>query len=315
MVDLPFTARFRLVGGARVENFKQSVDTFDPFIRDVGGSTQIVSSALDETNLFPGVNAVYALTYDQNLRVSYSQTVNRPEFREVAPFEFTDVVGGRATVGNPNLEQSLIQNVDARWEWFPAPEEVVSASFFYKYFDNPIERVVQPTAQLRTSYDNADSANNVGFEIEGRKALHEYFLVGANYTFVDSEVTIDQQAGQVQTSLVRPLAGTSKNLFNAMAEFRMNDFSTRMLWNYFGDRIIDVGSLGLPDIIQEGRSQLDVVVSKRWDTISLKVAFENLTGRRVPVYPREPGAASVQARTNGCVRGQLPSVARREEQT
>ena len=276
MIDLPLTAKFRLVGGARVESFKQTVDTFDPFIRDVGGSTQVVSSELDETNIFPGVNAVYALAYDQNVRVSYSQTVNRPEFREVAPFEFTDVVGGRATVGNPDLDQSLIQNVDARWEWFPGAEEVVSASFFYKYFDNPIERVVQPTAQLRTSYDNADSANNTGFEIEGRKLITEHFLVGANYTFVDSEVTLDQTAGQVQTSLVRPLAGTSKNLFNAMAEFRMNDFSTRMLWSFFGDRIIDVGSLGLPDIIQEGRNQIDVVVSKRWDSVSLKVAFENL---------------------------------------
>ena len=276
MLDLPLTARWRLVGGARVESYKQTVDTFDPFSRNVGGSTDIVSSALDSTNVFPAANLVYALTYDQNLRFSYSQTVNRPEFREVAPFEFTDVVGGRAVVGNPNLDQSLIQNVDARWEWFPGAEEVVSASFFFKQFDTPIERVVEPTAQLRTSFANADSARNLGLELEGRKLLHEYVLVGVNYTLVDSEVTIGRQAGQVQTSLLRPLAGTSKNLFNAMAEFRMQDFAARLLWNYFGDRISDVGSLGLPDIIEEGRSSVDVVVSQRWDALSLKVAFENL---------------------------------------
>ena len=97
-----------------------------------------------------------------------------------------------------------------------------------------------------------------------------------NYTLVDSEVTIGRQAGQVQTSLLRPLAGTSKNLFNAMAEFRMQSFAARLLWNYFGDRISDVGSLGLPDIIEEGRSSVDVVLSQRWDAFSLKVAFENL---------------------------------------
>ena len=63
------------------------------------------------------------------------------------------------------------------------------------------------------------------------KLLNEYFFVGANYTYVDSEVTLDAAAGQVQTSLVRPLAGTSENLFNALAEFRMLDygFSTRLL--------------------------------------------------------------------------------------
>ena len=276
MLDLPLTARWRLVGGARVEQYKQTVDTFDPFSRNVGGSTDIVSSALDSTNVFPAANLVYALAYDQNLRLSYSQTVNRPEFREVAPFEFTDVVGGRAVVGNPNLDQSLIQNVDARWEWFPGAEEVVSASFFFKQFDTPIERVVEPTAQLRTSFANADAARNLGLELEGRKLLHEYVLVGVNYTFVDSEVTIGRQAGQVQTSLLRPLAGTSKNLFNAMAEFRMQSFAARMLWNYFGDRISDVGSLGLPDIIEEGRSSVDVVLLHRWDAFGLKVAFENL---------------------------------------
>ena len=276
MLDLPLTARWRLVGGARVESYKQTVDTFDPFSRNVGGSTDIISSALDSTNVFPAANLVYSLTYNQNLRLSYSQTVNRPEFREVAPFEFTDVVGGRALVGNPNLDQSLIQNVDARWEWFPGAEEVVSASFFFKQFDTPIERVVEPTAQLRTSFANADSARNIGLELEGRKTLHEYFLVGVNYTFVDSEVTIGRQAGQVQTSLLRPLAGTSKNLFNAMAEFRMQSFAARLLWNYFGDRISDVGSLGLPDIIEEGRSAVDVVLSQRWDAFSLRVAFENL---------------------------------------
>ena len=276
MLDLPLTARWRLVGGARVESYKQTVDTFDPFSRNVGGSTDTISSALDTTNVFPAANLVYALAYDQNLRFSYSQTVNRPEFREVAPFEFTDVVGGRAVVGNPNLDQSLIQNVDARWEWFPGAEEVVSASFFFKQFDTPIERVVEPTAQLRTSFANADSARNLGLELEGRKLLHEYVLVGVNYTLVDSEVTIGRHAGQVQTSLLRPLAGTSKNLFNAMAEFRMQDFAARLLWNYFGDRISDVGSLGLPDIIEEGRSSVDVVLSQRWDAFGLKVAFENL---------------------------------------
>ena len=276
MLDLPLTARWRLVGGARVESYRQTVDTFDPFSRGVEGSARVISSELDSTDVFPAANLVYALDHEQNLRFSYSQTVNRPEFREVAPFEFTDVVGGRAVAGNPELDQSLIQNVDARWEWFPGAEEVVSASFFFKQFDTPIERVVQPTAQLRTSFANAEAARNVGLEFEGRKLLSEQFLVGVNYTFVDSEVTIGRQAGQVQTSQLRPLAGTSSNLFNAMAEFRMQEFAARLLWSYFGDRISDVGSLGLPDIIEEGRSSVDVVVSRRWDAFSLKVSFENL---------------------------------------
>jgi len=278
MVDLPLAASARLVTGARVEQFSQQVETLDPFAGTLDQQTgDVLTASLDETNVFPSVNFIYAATAGQNVRIGYSQTVNRPEFREVSPFEFTDVVGGRAVVGNPNLRQSLIQNFDARWEWFPGAEEVVSASFFFKRFDDPIERIVEPTAQLRTSFTNADTARNAGVELELRALVGRYFLIGANYTRVDSEVTLSPASRQVQTSLVRPLAGTSANLFNALFEVRGPGFSGRLLWNYFDDRISDVGSLGLPDIIEKGRRSLDFVFSKRWDPASLKVALSNLT--------------------------------------
>lgn len=278
MVDLPLAASARLVTGARVEQFSQQVETLDPFAGTLDQQTgDVLTASLDETNVFPSVNFIYAATAGQNVRIGYSQTVNRPEFREVSPFEFTDVVGGRAVVGNPNLRQSLIQNFDARWEWFPGAEEVVSASFFFKRFDDPIERIVEPTAQLRTSFTNADTARNAGVELELRSLVGRYFLIGANYTRVDSEVTLSPASRQVQTSLVRPLAGTSANLFNALFEVRGPGFSGRLLWNYFDDRISDVGSLGLPDIIEKGRRSLDFVFSKRWDPASLKVALSNIT--------------------------------------
>lgn len=278
MVDLPLSASARLVTGARVEQFSQQVETLDPFAGTLDQQTgDVLTASLDETNVFPSVNFVYAATAGQNVRIGYSQTVNRPEFREVSPFEFTDVVGGRAVVGNPGLRQSLIRNFDARWEWFPGAEEVVSASFFFKRFDDPIERIVEPTAQLRTSFTNADTARNAGVELELRSLVGRYFLVGANYTRVDSEVTLSPASRQVQTSLVRPLAGTSANLLNALFEVRGPGFSGRLLWNYFGDRISDVGSLGLPDIVEKGRRSLDFVFSKRWDPASLKVALSNLT--------------------------------------
>ena len=278
MVDLPLSASARLVTGARVEQFRQDVETLDPFSGTIDQQTADVQrAALDETDLFPAVNLVYAVRPDQNVRLGYSQTVNRPEFREVSPFEFTDVVGGRAIVGNPNLNQSLIQNLDLRWEWFPGAEEVLSASFFYKQFDDPIERTVEPTAQLRTSFTNADTAKNAGIELEARSLVGPYVLVGANYTYVDSEVTLSPAARQVQTSLVRPLAGTSSNLFNALFEVRGMGYSGRLLFNYFDDRISDVGSLGLPDIIEKGRHSLDFVLAKRFERASLRVAFTNLT--------------------------------------
>ncbi|MGH9162365.1 MAG: TonB-dependent receptor domain-containing protein, partial [Vicinamibacteraceae bacterium] len=276
MIDLPLSSQLRVVGGVRVERFEQTVDTFDPF--SLATQLELIRSELETTDVLPSVNLIYALTSSTNLRVGASQTVNRPEFRELAPFEFTDVVGGRSVVGNPDLQRALIRNFDVRWEWFPGAEEVLAASFFVKQFEDPIERIVQPTAQLRTSYTNAESARNVGIELEARKALTPWLVAGVNYTFVDSEIELSPAAQQVQTSLTRPLAGTSKHLFNALGEVRFAERSSlRVLYNFFGDRIVDVGSEGLPDIIQEDRGGVDVVFSHQLaGRLNLRVAGVNL---------------------------------------
>ena len=275
MTDLSLSQTARLVGGARVENFDQAVNTFDPF--DFDGNPDVIQARLENTDVFPGVNLVLAVRPDQNLRVGFSQTVNRPEFRELAPYEFTDVVGGRATVGNPSLTRALIQNVDVRWEAFPGAEEVLAASVFFKHFNDPIERIVEPTAQLRTSFTNADSARNVGLELEARRRLNDRLLVGANYTFVNSQITLAPAAAQVQTSLERPLAGQSKNLFNGILQVEGDRFTARLLYNFFGSRISDVGSLGLPDILEEGRGSLDFVLSSRFRALSIRFSADNLT--------------------------------------
>jgi outer membrane receptor protein involved in Fe transport len=125
MVDLTLSARSRLVGGARIERFDQTVITQDPF----GLFTRQVTAENNNTDIFPAVNFVQALSSTSNLRLSYSTTVNRPEFRELAEFEFTDVIGNRAVRGNPDLERALIQNVDARWETFSGGRNVLAASF------------------------------------------------------------------------------------------------------------------------------------------------------------------------------------------
>ncbi|MGE3345129.1 MAG: TonB-dependent receptor [Vicinamibacterales bacterium] len=277
MLDLSFSPKARLVAGARIENFKQTVDTFDLFGTDLFGSPEIIRGEIKETDIFPALNFVFAAKDNQNIRVSFSQTVNRPEFRELAPFEFTDIVGGRAVVGNPNLERSLIRNVDLRWEWFGDAEEVISASAFLKQFDQPIERVVEATSQLRTSFDNAKSARNVGLELEARKRLSEYVLVGANYTFVDSSIELNTSQTNTLTSLERPLAGTSKHIFNGLFEARLPIVTARVLYNTFSDRIADVGSFGLPDIVEEGRATLDVALSKTVGRLRLRFSAENLT--------------------------------------
>jgi outer membrane receptor protein involved in Fe transport len=273
MIDIALGTRSRLVAGARVERFDQTVNTFDPF----GLFVSTITSENKNTDVFPAVNFVQALTSSSNLRLSYSATVNRPEFRELAPFEFTDVVGNRAVKGNENLDRALIQNIDARWEVFPGARNVVAASAFYKYFDQPIERVVISGAQPIVTFQNADKARNFGIELEAAHALGENLFFSANYTFVDSEITLNPDQRTVQTSEVRPLAGQSKNLFNLTGEFTLGGFMARALVNFFGDRISDVGANQAPDVIEEGRGSIDVVVGQRFGRFNVRFSVDNLT--------------------------------------
>jgi outer membrane receptor protein involved in Fe transport len=153
---------------------------------------------------------------------------------------------------------------------------VIAASVFYKYFDQPIERIVIAAANPIATFQNADTARNFGLEIEAGHQIQNVFL-SANYTFVDSKISLLPEQLGVQTSSERPLAGQSKNLFNVTGEFAVRGFSTRLLFNYFGDRISDVGANEAPDIIEEGRGSLDVVFAQRIRGLGIRLTLENLT--------------------------------------
>ena len=274
MVDIAFSARTRINGGVRVERFDQEVNTFDPF----GLFVRTVTAANKNTDVFPAINLVQSFAGNQNLRLSYSTTANRPEFRELAEFEFTDVVGSRAVRGNPDLKRALIQNVDARWELFPGGRNVVSASAFFKNFDQPIERVVIAAANPIATFQNADKARNFGLELETAYEFGSGLFVNANYTFVDSKITLRPEQRTVQTSLQRALAGQSKNLFNVTGEYANHGFSMRVLVNYAGDRISDVGSNQAPDIVEQGRETVDLVFTQRLgQKFNVRISGENLT--------------------------------------
>lgn len=301
MMDMSITARTRLVAGVRVERFEQAVTSFDPF----GLFVSTVTSENKNTDVFPSVNLVRSLTPTSNIRVSYSSTVNRPEFREVATFEFTDVVGARAVRGNPDLKRALIQNVDARWEMFPGARNVVAVSGFYKYFNSPIERVVIAGAQPIVTFQNADSARNFGVELELARQVFKNLYINANYTFVDSEITLNPDQRTVQTSLQRALAGQSQNVFNVTTEFAARGFNARLLVNRYGDRISDVGSNGAPDIIEQGRPQVDLVMSQKVGRFNLRFGADNLLDSR---YNFTQGVGNTQERERSFVLGRTFSL-------
>ncbi len=285
MVDISLGSRWRLVGGARVEDANIEVNTIDPL---VPGAIP-VQAKLVNRDWLPGVNAVYTLGTRQNLRFAYGRTVSRPDFRELSPFDFTNVLGGFNVVGNPLLGRTLIDNFDARWEFFPGGDQLLAASFFLKYFDDPIEPTIQPTtSDLRQSFINADSARNYGVELEARKSLAflspklRPFIVHGNFTWVESTVTIPEDQRGLLTSLIRPLTGQSRFVYNVIGEWNQPRArsSARVYLNSVSRRITEVGSVGLPDIFQQRNTFLDFVYEfqiRADGKLKLRFDAENLT--------------------------------------
>lgn len=278
MADLLISKEFRAVVGARVEYSDQEVRTFDlfnPQAPDVVGEIQ-------EVDIAPAFALTYKLTEDINIRLSGSQTLSRPSFRELSSLEFTDI-GGHAVVGNPELERALIKNADMGWEWYPNLGENFGVSLLYKHFTNPIEQTLINATELTSSWQNAKSAYAMGVELEARKNLgfiSGYLLpltVAGNLTLIESHVEL-QETG-METNKNRPLQGQSPYVANMMISYENIESGTdaSLSWNVFGERISEVGIAGTPDIYEEPVNRLDMVIAQRLtSTIKIKLSCKNL---------------------------------------
>ena len=297
MVDLEVLPRLQLSGGVRVEQARQVVSPLDRFITTVDG---LSAAELDDTDLLPGINLTYELSDRTQLRAGFSRTVARPQFRELAPFQFTDYAGGYLTIGNPALERTAVTNYDARWEWFPGARSLVAVSAFYKEFEGPIESVVLASTELIRTWINAGEATNYGAEMEARTdlGLVHGALTGlglnANLALIHSDV---QESGArvflpfgtgitelARTDRSRPLEGQSPYVLNVGLDYASESLGTRfsLLYNQFGRRIETVGDSQIPDVYEEGRGQLDLVVEQPFGNgVSAKISGKRLLGSEV----------------------------------
>ena len=299
MADVPFVRWFKVSGGARLEQSVIRVRPYDPYAdADAEPDEDLAPVRVSNLDVLPSVSLIFSPTDKQNIRLVGSRTLARPEFRELAPFSFTDFVGGNEVIGNPNLQQTKIWNADLRWEWFPSGSEVIAASLFYKFLDEPIEKVQLPRIPFLSSYRNADAAQNFGFELEARKNLEfiwkklDDVSIGSNFTMLYSRVQLRDRCVpsdevdctelsdfDVSTSRERPLADQSPYVVNAYVDYDNEDSGTRarVLYNIEGPKITSVGGLGLPDTYLQPRHKVDITFSQRlYGGLDLDLKAENV---------------------------------------
>jgi len=263
-----FENKLKFIWGARLESFHQKLNTFN--VADDSPLT-VDSTVID---VLPSLNIIYSFHPKFNLRVSGSQTVCRPEARELAPFSFYDFSIFALVGGNSNLVRTKITNADLRLEWYPAGGQMISLTGFFKYFENPIEKILFPGATNRTfTYINVPEAYCAGAEFEYRftigsfmkdnksRFLNDLSFYG-NFAYIYSNVNVDDTLSGIQEN--RALQGQSPFIINTAISYNDSKyyFGISVAFNYVGSRIWSVGNAYYPAILENPRPVLDIQISK-----------------------------------------------------
>ncbi len=292
-LDNQFTDKLRVVWGLRVENYDQligSVKKWDP--------RHTYSKV---TDFLPGVNATYKLNNKTNIRLSGSQTVIRPELRELSSLNLYDFELNASVQGNPLLKRTKIANFDARYEIYPRAGEVINAGVFYKHFTNPIEQIFNGLGggASTLNYANAKKAYSYGVEVEMRKKL-DFIKPLKNFTFQANAAYIYSRVKDQALQVDRSLQGQSPYILNLGLLYDLEKYgiNATLLYNQIGERIYLVGDIvgGAPDIYEAPRPLFDLQLAKKLlkKKAELRLNISDLLNQTQYFYQNTGGKTSFQ---------------------
>lgn len=286
MVDYKLD-KWRFTGGVRLESYNQNFNYIE------FGSN--LNRNIDTTviDLLPSVNIIYNFNKKMKLRGSISQTVSRPEFRELAPFNFYNFILDNITSGNPYLKRTKITNFDIRYEVYPGSGQIISLSGFYKNFDNPIETINRTgtSGAPELYFSNIDRSQSFGGELEFRfklgflskvenHKLWDQLTLYSNVSLIKSVVNMDEVIGAGGN---RPLQGQSPYIINSGLFYtnKKEDFNMTLSYNVIGPRIYIVGNQQEPSVWENGRNVIDLQLSKTYKKFELKLNIKDILAQKL----------------------------------
>lgn len=311
--DVNWNETVRLTGGVRWEEFKQVAVPVDPYEYDVNvpkipvPADQLGSLVTIEDDYYPFMGLTYSTEFwadEFQLRFGWSETVTRPDLREVSAATYIDPLTDARVRGNPDLLTSNLENFDLRAEWLFGAGDSLTVSAFYKDIANPIETIESAGTDDNVSltFINAEAAEMYGVEVEWLKGLGflgnalgawtDSFFIAGNLTWSDSELVIGGQALNL-TNRTRRMTQQSEYVANVQLGFdspgRMHNAT--LVFNSFGERIFFAGRNGAPDAMEQPFNSVDLVYSfYPTNVLSIKLRAQNLLDERTEI---KRGSATV----------------------
>ncbi len=285
--------------GVRYEDTVEEVRTYNRV-----GLPSATPVSLSNAYWLPAATFTWNFAENMQARLGYSQTVARPQFRELARTPFIDPDTDRVYEGNPFLVDTEFTNYDARLEYYFDAGQFVTLGAFYKEVANPIEEVVIRVDRYQTRFINAPEATLIGGELEYKVLFDMPFSFGVlddakwmfqtNYTYTKSEV----QAGP-GTTVISPitftpvpssffeldgtqLQGSPEHIANVQFGYETPYSQLTLLLGWTDDRILRRGQGSVEPVYDHSGINVDLVYKHtlQWgeNDMTLTLAGRNLGG-------------------------------------
>ena len=285
MADLQLTPKLSSIVGLRVEN--TSIDyegfSFDDDTGEIGNT----SGSNDYTNVLPNLQFKYDLTQKTILRLAFSNTLARPGYFQLVPFEEFVPEDSELARGNPELDPTVSMNFDLMGEHYFEDIGLVSLGFFYKdvedfIYEQEIDDFMDPVygeVDL-TVFNNGPKADVTGIEASVQKQFGGLGIY-LNYTYTHSST--DGIEGREGEDIALP--GTAKHMYNASLSYETKKLVLRLSLNHASDYIDELGGEAFEDRFYDKQTFLDFNGSYAFsDNWRVFAEWNNITNQPLRFY-------------------------------
>ncbi|MBN2213052.1 MAG: carboxypeptidase-like regulatory domain-containing protein [Bacteroidales bacterium] len=296
LLEYSIAPRLLATFGSRFEYVYQSVE-YVTSENPIGGNGDF-----SELNILPGFSLKYIINDKNNLRLAASKTYVLPQFTEMALFLFEGIT--ETSVGNPRIYLSKVYNLDLKWEMFPGPGELFSATPFGKYIIDPMNKFVMTGAANDFTYANTgDWAYIYGAELEAKKDIFNFkttngtgkLFGSANFTLMKTLQELDEEKIATETvtsdgyvinanfnTKTDVLQGAAPLIANAAFGYssdwneRRNSFTSTIVYNYVSDRVYLIGANSFGNQVDKEVHTVDLIIKARFSNLGIGLSAKNL---------------------------------------
>jgi TonB-dependent receptor len=253
--------KLQAIGGLRYE--RTAVD----YLYKPNATTRTPGSSSYD-NFFPSILLNYRFNRDLVLRGAWTNTLTRPDYGDLIPYESTfdpeavaDLESGALTrifQGNPKLKAQKSMNFDVSLEWYFQPTGMLSVALFRKDIKDFIYKSVTRESRPPLTVALFQNRNGADQEITGTELSWTQALsmlpsplnglgFSVNATFISGESvfpTYNVTTGASGSYSEDFIPYQPKRVYNAQVYWEKYGFTARVAMNYIDEYVRDVGGIG-----------------------------------------------------------------------